>query len=41
MAMDLPEGTTARNPEDYIVKLRDAQSILVQTTQEYLKKSKG
>ena len=37
--MDLPEGITARNPEDYLVKLRDAQSILVQATQEYLKKN--
>ena len=37
IAMDLPEGTTARNPEDYLVKLRQAQSILVQTTQDYLK----
>jgi len=27
LAMDLPESTTARNPEDYLVKLRDAQSI--------------
>ena len=39
IAMDLPEGTTAQNPEDYLVKLREAQSILVQTTQEYLKKN--
>ena len=37
--MDLPEGTTARNPEDYLVKLRDAQLILVQATQDYLKKN--
>ena len=36
--MDLPEGTTGRNPEDYLLKLREAQSILVQTTQDYLKK---
>jgi len=28
IAMDLPEGTTAQNPEDYLVKLReDHQSI--------------
>ena len=40
LAMDLPEGTTARNPEDYLVKLRDAQSILAQATQDYLKKTK-
>jgi hypothetical protein len=39
IAMDLPEGTTAQNPEDNLVKLREAQSILVQTTQEYLKKN--
>ena len=39
LAMDLPEGTTGRNPEDYLVKLREAQSILVQTTQDYLKKN--
>ena len=35
--MDIPEGTTAQNPEDYLVKLREAQLILVQATQEYLK----
>jgi len=34
--MDLREGTTAQNPEDYLVKLRDAQSILIQETQSYL-----
>ena len=39
IAMDLPEGTTAQNPEDYLVKLREAQSILIQATQEYLKKN--
>ena len=39
IAMDLPEGTTARNPEDYLVKLREAQSILVQMTQDYLKEN--
>ena len=39
IAMDLPEGTTARNPEDYLVKLCEDQSILVQTTQDYLKKN--
>jgi hypothetical protein len=38
LAMDLPAGTTAQNPEDYLVKLREAQSILVQATQDYLKK---
>jgi len=37
--MDLPEGTTAQNPEDYLIKLREAQSILIQATQEYLKKN--
>ena len=40
IAMDLPEGTTARNLEDYLVKLREARSILVQTTQDYLKRIK-
>ena len=39
LAMDLPEGTTGRNPEDYLVKLREVQSILVQTTQDYLQKA--
>ena len=40
LAMDLPEGTTTRNPEDYLVgKLREAQSILIQVMQEYLKKN--
>ena len=39
LAMDLPAGTTAQNPEDYLVKLWEAQSILVQTTQDYLKKN--
>ena len=38
LAMDLQEGTTGRNPEDYLLKLREAQSILVQTTQDYLRK---
>jgi hypothetical protein len=38
LAMDLPEGTTGRNPEDYLLKLREAQSILVQTTQDCLRK---
>ena len=28
LAMDLPEGHTGRNPEDYLMKLREAQSIL-------------
>ena len=37
IAMDLPEGTTARNPEDYLVKLRNARSTLVQVTQDYLR----
>ena len=37
LATDLPEGTIGRNPEDYLLKLREAQSILVQTTQDYLK----
>jgi len=37
--MYLPEGTTAQNPEDYFVKLREAQSILVQATQDYLEKN--
>jgi len=40
IAMDLPEGTTAQNPEDYLVKLaKRAQLILVEATQEYLKKN--
>ena len=39
IAMDLPQGTTVQNPEDYLVKLREAPSILVQTTQDYLKKN--
>ena len=38
LAMDLPEGTTGRNPKDYLLKLREAQFILVQTTQDYLRK---
>ena len=38
LAMDLPEGTTGRNPEDYLFKLRAAQSILVQVTQDYLQR---
>ena len=33
-----PEGTTGRNPEDYLFKLREAQSILVQVTQDYLQR---
>ena len=40
LAMDLPEGTTGRNSEDYLVKLREAQSILVQATQASKKESK-
>ena len=39
LTMYLPEGT-ARNPEDYLVKLRDSQSIFIQVTQEYLEKIK-
>ena len=39
IAMDLPEGTTTQNPEDNLVKLREAKSTLVQTTQDYLKKN--
>ena len=39
IVMDPPEGTTARNPEDYLVKLREAQSILIQTTQDYIIKN--
>ena len=38
LAMNLPEGTTGRNPEDYLLKRREAQPILVQTTQDYLMK---
>jgi hypothetical protein len=38
LAMDLPEGTTGRNSEDYLVKLREAQSILIQVTQGYLQR---
>ena len=37
LAIDLPDRTTGRNPEDYLFKLRGAQSILVQATQDYLK----
>ena len=37
--MDLPEDTTTQNPEEYPEKIRDAQSILVQATQLYLKKN--
>jgi len=37
LAMDLP-GTTGRNPENYLLKLQGAQSILVQVTQDYLRK---
>ena len=37
-AMDLPEGQTGRNPEDCLIKLRESQSILIQTTQDYLRK---
>ena len=33
--MDLPEGTTDRNPEDYLLKHREAQFISVQV---YLRK---
>ena len=40
LVMDLQEGTTGRNPEDYLLKLREAQSIFVQTTQDYLRKHK-
>ena len=40
LAMHFPEGTTGRNPEDYLLKLREAQSILVQTTQDYLRKQR-
>ena len=38
LAMDLPEGTTGRNSEYFLVKLREAQSILVQVTQDYLQR---
>ena len=38
LAMNFPEGQTPRTPEDYLVKLREGQSILIQTTQDYLKK---
>ena len=38
LAMDLPEGTTGQNPEDDLFKLREAQAILVQVTQDYLSK---
>jgi len=27
LAMDLPDGTTGRNPEDYLVRLRENQSL--------------
>ena len=36
IAMDLPEDTI---PEDYLVKLKEAQSILIQATQDYLVKN--
>jgi len=36
LAIDSPKGTIGRNPEGYLVKLREVQSILVQTTQDYL-----
>ena len=32
-------GFAGRNPEDYLLKLREAQSILVQVTQDYLKRN--
>lgn len=35
--MNLPEGTIARNLEDYQVEIREAKSILIQATQSYLK----
>ena len=35
--MDFPEGQTGRNPEDYLIKRREAQSKLIQTTQDYLR----
>ena len=38
LAMDLTEGTTGRNPEDYLFKLREAQFILVQVTEDYLQR---
>jgi len=37
LAMDFPEGTTGKNPEDCLVKRREAILILVQTTQDYQK----
>jgi len=39
LAMNLPEGNTAQDPEDCQVNLRDSQSILIQETQPYLKKN--
>ena len=36
--MDLSEGTTGRNVEDFLLKLREAQSVLAQATQDYLRK---
>ena len=31
LTMDFPEGQTGRNPEDCLIKLREAQSISIQT----------
>ena len=36
---NLPDGSTARNPEDYLAKLCEAQSILIQVNQAYLTKN--
>ena len=38
LVMDLPEGQTGRNPEDYLIKLRESQYFLIHTTQDYLRK---
>ena len=38
--LNLPEGYAGRNDEDYLIKLHEAQSILIQATQDYLKKHK-
>ena len=37
LAMDLPEGHTGRNPENYLIKFREAQLIFTQATQDCLK----
>jgi len=38
VAMDLTEGYTGHIPEDYLIKIREAQSILIEATQYYFKR---